>query len=170
MQWLLTVVFKSCVVCVYERAFGFYTNPKIISLTYKEQQFIIIELFYVFICFDRFLCCTLRFHIFWQDLNMLCAFRALTHSITTAAGFVQRWELLFSSKLIAYVFFEKEEQFKLLRESAQCVCMNKKNLKYYFSFFVLPLVKVVIKLLSLLSVFSSARCCDCNEYSNTVSL
>lgn len=126
MQWLLTVVFKSCVVCVYERAFGFYTNPKIISLTYKEQQFIIIELFYVFICFDRFLCCTLRFHIFWQDLNMLCAFRALTHSITTAAGFVQRWELLFSSKLIAYVFFEKEEQFKLLRESAQCVCMNKK--------------------------------------------
>lgn len=80
---------SGCVVCVYERAFGFYTNPKIISLTYKEQQFIIIELFYVFICFDRFLCCTLRFHIFWQDLNMLCAFRALTHSITTAAGFVQ---------------------------------------------------------------------------------
>lgn len=64
MQWLLTVVFKSSVVCVCVRAFGFYTNPKIISLTYKEQQFIIIELFYVFICFDRFLCCTLRFHIF----------------------------------------------------------------------------------------------------------
>lgn len=169
MQWLLTVVFKSCVVCVYERAFGFYTNPKIISLTYKEQQFIIIELFYVFICFDRFLCCTLRFHIFWQDLNMLCAFRALTHSITTAAGFVQRWELLFSSKLIAYVFLRRKSNLNCW-ENRHSVCVWTKKSEILFFFFVLPLVKVVIKLLSLLSVFSSARCCDCNEYSNTVSL